>query len=151
MKLLLDQLIDRARVAGLRKTKALEAILTCLVECDRPMTLNEFTQCGHLSQKCDKATVFRLLQKLTDKGMVRRLGLHERAAYFTLLTPGTHHDYLICRDCGNIEPITSPCPVHQLEQKIREETGYTNLYHELEFFGQCPSCTGTDHPSKARD
>ncbi len=140
MSELLDNLLERARASGLRRTKALEAILTCLTKCDHPKTLNDFITCGHMSEQCDKATVFRLLQRLTDKGMVRRLGLHERAAYFTLLIPGVHRDYLICTDCGSIEPITAPCPVHKLQEEIRQETGFQNLYHELEFFGTCPKC-----------
>jgi Fe2+ or Zn2+ uptake regulation protein len=80
------------------------------------------------------------LQRLAGHGIVRRLGLHERAAYFTLLVPGKHSDYLICTRCGRIESIQAPCPVHQLEDEIREKTGYRNLYHELEFFGVCPEC-----------
>ncbi len=135
-----DDLLAKARAAGLRRTKALEALLSCLSEHNRPMTLAELSSCGHLAEQCDKATVFRLLQRLSDKGMVRRLGLHERAAYFTLLIPGIHRDYLICTECGSIEAIDAPCPVHQLEEEIRQETGFKNLYHELEFFGICPSC-----------
>ena len=138
-----DSLLQQAREAGLRRTKALEALFTCMVDHNRPMTLAEFTACGHLSKQCDKATVFRLLQRLSEKGMVRRLGLHERAAYFTLLLPGIHRDYLICTDCGSIDPIDAPCPVHKLEDEIRKKTGYTNLYHELEFFGQCPKCSSS--------
>jgi Fur family ferric uptake transcriptional regulator len=136
----LDPLLQRAREAGLRRTKALEALLLCLHENNRPMTLSELAENDHLAPICDKATVFRLLQRLSDKGMIRRLGLHERAAYFTLLVPGVHRDYLICTECGSIEPIKAPCPVHKLEQEIREETGFVDLYHELEFFGRCPKC-----------
>ncbi|YCM44866.1 transcriptional repressor [Verrucomicrobiaceae bacterium 227] len=136
----LDPLLQQAREAGLRRTKALEALLRCLHENNRPMTLSELAENKHLSSICDKATVFRLLQRLSDKGMIRRLGLHERAAYFTLLLPGVHRDYLICTECGSIEPIQAPCPVHKLEQEIREETGFVDLYHELEFFGRCPKC-----------
>ena len=73
-------------------------------------------------------------------GVHRRLGLHERSAYFTLLVPGKHSDYLICTHCGSIEAIQAPCPVHQLEEEIRRSTGYRDLYHELEFFGTCPDC-----------
>lgn len=137
---LLDQFLAKARASGLRRTKALEALLNCLITHNRPMTLTDLTSCGHLSSECDKATVFRLLHRLNEKGMVRRLGLHERAAYFTLLIPGQHCDYLICTDCGTIKAIESPCPVHKLEQEIREKTGFVGLYHELEFFGRCPAC-----------
>ena len=133
--------IDRCRKAGLRRTKALEELIATLLENDRPMTLAELAGSKRLAEQCDKATVFRLLQRLAEKGLVRRLGLHERAAYFTLLIPGRHQDYLICTECGLIEAVKAPCPVHALEEEIRRKTGFRNLYHELEFFGTCPDCS----------
>ncbi|MGJ8676354.1 MAG: Fur family transcriptional regulator [Akkermansiaceae bacterium] len=136
----LNTIIDRCRAEGLRRTKALEELITTLLESDRPMTLAELTESPRMVNQCDKATVFRLTQRLADKGLLRRLGLHERAAYFTLLIPGRHRDYLICTDCGSIEPISAPCPVHELEKEIQFTSGYKNLYHELEFFGTCPEC-----------
>jgi Fur family ferric uptake transcriptional regulator len=140
MNAVVQEIIDRLRGAGLRRTKALEELITTLLESDRPMTLSELAASKRLADQCDKATVFRLLQRLAGHGVVRRLGLHERAAYFTLLIPGKHSDYLICTSCGSIEAIQAPCPVHHLEEEIREKTGFRNLYHELEFFGVCPKC-----------
>ncbi|MDP3851390.1 MAG: transcriptional repressor [Luteolibacter sp.] len=140
MNPLVKETIDRCRKAGLRRTKALEELIITLLESERPMTLAELAASGRLADQCDKATVFRLLQRLAEHAVVRRLGLHERAAYFTLLVPGKHSDYLICTKCGSIEAIQAPCPVHQLEEEIRQKTGYRNLYHELEFFGTCPKC-----------
>ena len=140
MNPVIQDTIQRCRTAGLRRTKALEELVTTLLESERPMTLAELASSKRLAAQCDKATVFRLLQRLAGHGLVRRLGLHERAAYFTLLVPGKHNDFLICTSCGSIEAITAPCPVHQLEEQIRTTTGYRNLYHELEFFGVCPQC-----------
>lgn len=140
MNPLVQETIERCRQAGLRRTKALEELLSTLLENGRPMTLAELAASKRLADQCDKATVFRLLQRLAGHGIVRRLGLHERAAYFALLVPGTHSDYLICTRCGSIEAIQAPCPVHQLEDEIRRKTGFRNLYHELEFFGVCPHC-----------
>lgn len=140
MNAIIRETIDRCRASGLRRTKALEELLNTLLESARPMTLSELAASERLADQCDKATVFRLLQRLAEHGVVRRLGLHERAAYFALLVPGRHSDYLICTSCGSIEAIKAPCPVHQLEDEIREKTGFRNLYHELEFFGVCPKC-----------
>ena len=126
MNLIIHQTIERCRLVGLRRTKALEELLVTLLENSRPMTLLELSNSKRLIDQCDKATVFRLLQRLSEHGMIRRLGLHARAAYFTLLIPGVHSDYLICTACGSIEPIDAPCPVHTLEEKIRNETGYKN-------------------------
>lgn len=135
-----EAVILRCRHAGLRRTKALEELVATLMEGGRPMTLAELAGSPRMVERCDKATVFRLLQRLTEHGLVRRLGLHERAAYFTLLLPDRHNDYLICTSCGSITAIEAPCPVHQLEDEIRASTGFRNLYHELEFFGVCPGC-----------
>ena len=135
------QIIQQCRKAGLRRTKALELLIDTLLESLRPMTLAELSEHKNLNTQCDRATVFRLLQRLTDKGIVRRLGLHERAAYFTLLLEGRHQDFLICSECRKIEAIKAPCPVHALEKEIVVSTGFTGLYHELEFFGVCPGCS----------
>ena len=136
----INNLLSRCREEGLRRTKALEELLSTLLEADRPMTLAELAKSPRLTNQCDNATVFRLTQRLTDRGILRRLGLHERAAYFALILPNQHRDYHICTECGSIQPIDAPCPVHELEKEIRFTSGYKNLYHELEFFGVCPKC-----------
>ncbi|MFT5904481.1 MAG: Fur family ferric uptake transcriptional regulator [Cryomorphaceae bacterium] len=136
-----EEILSQCKESGLRRTKALEVLVETLLEKDLPMTLAELAEHSSLTELCDRATVFRLLQRLTDKGIIRRLGLHERAAYFTLLIPGRHQDFLICTTCGDIEPIKATCPVHELEKEIASSTGYANLYHELEFFGTCPQCS----------
>ncbi len=136
----LGELVERCRAGGLRRTKALEVLLGTLLKTDRPVTLAGLEKSRPLATQCNKATIYRLLHRLTDAGIVRRLGLHERAAYFALVLPGQHRDYLICTECGTIAPIDAPCPVHELEDEIRQDTGYRDLYHELEFFGTCPKC-----------
>lgn len=140
MNPIVKETVARCRGAGLRRTRALEELIATLADAGRPMTLAELAGSPRMTDLCDKATVFRLLQRLAGHGVIRRLGLHERAAYFTLIVPGTHSDYLICTKCGSIEAIKAPCPVHALEEEIREKSGYRDLYHELEFFGVCPKC-----------
>lgn len=139
-KFSLESIVEHCRAEGLRRTKALKALLQTLMESHSPMTLQQLMDSSLLQNLCDQATVFRLLQKLGQKGIVRRLGLHERAAYFELILPTEHHDYLICTACGSIRPIQAPCPVHMLQEEIAQKTGFLELYHELEFFGICPSC-----------
>ena len=141
MSATVDELVDRCRASGLRRTKALEVLLDTLLQAARPMTLAKLEQSQGLASQCDKATIYRLLHRLTDAGIVRRLGLHERAAYFALVLPDQHQDYLICTECGTISSVDAPCPVHELEEEIRNKTGFQNLYHELEFFGTCPKCS----------
>jgi len=136
----LDWAIRTCRERGLRRTKAMQELLRVLIESERPLTLAELCEAEALSDQCDRATVYRLLVRLEGKGVVRRLGFHERAAYYVFCFPGEHHDYLICTDCGKIESLGLECPVEALEKQVMSDTGFTGIYHELEFFGRCPTC-----------
>lgn len=137
---LVQEAVARCRALGLRRTAALEDLLKILIESTRPMTLGELADSKPLKNRCDRATVFRLLVRLEKHGILRRLGLHDRSAYYTVNLPDEHHDYLICTECGVIEQLDIACPVEKLEAQIAEDSGFRKLYHELEFFGVCPKC-----------
>ena len=136
----LDDALLRCRSAGLRRTRALEAVLQRLLSATRPLTLADIAGSHTLKAGCDKATVYRLLTRLEGHGIIRRLGLHDRSAYYSMLIPGRHDDYLICTECGAIEKLDLACPVEKLEAQISRDSGFRKLYHELEFFGVCPAC-----------
>lgn len=136
----IDDTLLRCRSAGLRRTRALEAVLQRLMSATRPLTLADIAGSPALKTGCDKATVYRLLMRLESHGIIRRLGLHNRSAYYSMIFPGHHDDYLICTECGAIEKLDLACPVEKLEAQISRESGFRKLYHELEFFGVCPAC-----------
>lgn len=138
--LLHQQAVERARASGLRRTRALEDVLRILIEASQPLTLADIAESRKLSSGADQATVYRLLTKLEKRGLIRRLGLHDRSAYYVMIFPGAHHDFLICTQCGTIEKLDLACPVEALEQQVAKRSGFTKLYHELEFFGLCPQC-----------
>jgi Fur family ferric uptake transcriptional regulator len=136
----LDWAISTCRERGLRRTMAMQELLRALIASERPLTLGELCELDSLADQCDRATVYRLLGRLEEKGVVRRLGFRERAAYYVFAFPGEHHDYLVCIDCGKIESLGLDCPVEALEKEVMSQTGFSGIYHELEFFGRCPAC-----------
>jgi Fe2+ or Zn2+ uptake regulation protein len=138
---LVESCIAQLRSRGLRRSAGLEALLRQMAARHRPATLAELQQVPHLTAR-DQATIYRLVMKLEEAGLVRRLGLHDRAMYFQLVVPGHHHDYLVCTHCGKIEDLDLTCPVEQLEKEIMKTRGYRKVYHELEFYGVCPECAG---------
>lgn len=132
--------IDQLRKRGARRTRALELVIEELAQRGKPMTLADLAGSERIKIQCDPATVYRLVMKLEEHGLVRRLGLHERSTYFLLVIPGHHHDYLVCTECGKMEEIDMACPVHALEEQLEKTSGFKRIYHELEFFGICPKC-----------
>ena len=115
-------------------------MLQILIDARRPLTLGDLAESEELKSGADRATVYRLLTKLEERGLIRRLGLHDRSAYYVIIYPGAHNDFLICTKCGVIETLDITCPVEALEKKIAKQSGFSRLYHELEFFGLCPQC-----------
>lgn len=141
-EVLLKEAIEHCREAGMRRTRALEDVLSILIHAKGPLTLADISESKQLSSGADKATVYRLLLKLEERAIIRRLGLHDRSAYYTMIVEGIHNDYLICNDCGRIEKLDMSCPVEALEKQVAKMSGFKKIYHELEFFGQCPDCSG---------
>lgn len=133
-------LLKVCREQGLRRTRALELLLEEMLERNGPLTLADLAGSERLKVQCDQATVYRLLTRLERVGILRRLGLHQRSAYYVLLLPGQHRDYLVCTECGQIESVSVPCILEEMERQVMHNSGYDALYHELEFFGICPSC-----------
>ncbi len=136
---LVESCVEQLRARGMRRSRGLVSLLEHLAAHHHPATLAELNQVEDL-RELDQATVYRLVMKLEEAGLVRRLGLHERATYFQLVVPGHHHDYLVCTGCGKIEDVDMVCPVEELERKIMKKSGYRQVYHELEFYGLCPDC-----------
>lgn len=136
----LERVIEQCRTHGLRRTHALRELLRYLLKHNRPVNWTVLSKEPEIRACCDPSSAFRVMVKLEEIGLVRRMGSPDRSYYYILTLPGEHHDYLICKECGKIDEIEMDCPVQALEKKITRRTGYRELYHELDFFGLCPKC-----------
>ena len=134
-------LVERCREAGLRKTFLLTRVLRFMLEQQAPVNVQAILNAPEVDQTCDVATAYRLLGRLEERGLIRRIGLHERSAHFILNLPGVHRDFLVCTACGKVDVVDLPCPVESMEDQVARSSGYGSVYHELQFFGKCPDCS----------
>ena len=132
--------IGESRRAGLRVTRGLREIVRALSERRMPISLSQLGEDPTLKGQYDASTLYRVLLRLEERGIVRRIGLHGRSAHFILRAPGLHSHFLVCRGCGAIEEIDIDCPVRELDRTIEAETGYRDLEHDLSFYGLCRAC-----------
>ncbi|MCG8600246.1 MAG: transcriptional repressor [Verrucomicrobiales bacterium] len=135
-----QQAVERCKSKGLRCTKLMGLTIELLVRTGKPLTVSEIISSAEIADRYDQASVYRLMTRLEEKGIVRRLGLRERAASFVLRHLHEHDDYIVCTSCGVVERVEIDCPVAPLEGIIASASGFRNLEHELEFFGVCPRC-----------
>lgn len=88
--------------------------------------------------KADQATVFRIINMFTQKGLTKQIQLNEGKFRYELTSKPDHH-HLICQKCGTIEDI-SDCAVGDLEKDIEKKKNFKIVSHSLEFYGMCKDC-----------
>lgn len=125
--------------AKLRATPARLALMNLLEKANKPLDVQEMiTHLNKMEIKTDPATVFRIVNMFSDKGLVKTIELHEGKFRYELASRPEHHHFL-CTNCGMIEDI-SDCNVRMLEEEIEKRKQIRIMSHSLEFFGICSDC-----------
>lgn len=130
---------DELNEVELRATPARVALMKLLETTDKPVdvqTMIEYLEKRDI--KTDPATVFRIVNMFTEKGLTKQIQLQEGKARYELTANEDHH-HLVCTKCGDIQDI-SDCNIAGLEKDIEKKKGFKVTSHSLEFFGICNSC-----------
>lgn len=130
---------EELRESDLKVTPARLAILKLLELTETPVDVASII--SYLDKhaiKTDPATVFRIMNIFTQRGIAKQIELQEGKSRYELSTDSDHH-HLICEKCGSIQDI-SDCGIDMLEKEIIKMKGFTVNRHSLEFFGICHSC-----------
>jgi Fur family ferric uptake transcriptional regulator len=128
------------READLKVTPARLGVLAALEHTNTPLDVNEVID--YLKQhtiQADKVTVFRIMNSLTQKGLIVPIQLNENKLRYEHATKADHHHF-VCEQCGEIEDI-SDCSIGELEKEIQHKKGLVIKRHSLEFFGICKNCS----------
>lgn len=122
----------------LRITPARLAVLSYLEQNEHPLAVDEIVR--HVKEEhdeADRATIYRILETFSEKGITVRLEFGEGKYRYELA--GDDHHHLICENCGKIEDI-SDCNIGTLEKEIMEKKQFIVKRHSLEFYGVCSLC-----------
>ncbi len=81
------------------------------------------------------ATVYRVLTQFEQAGLLSRNHFESGKAVFEL-DQGSHHDHLVCLDCGRVEEFFDE-EIEKRQQKIAAERGFKLAEHALALYGNC--------------
>jgi len=87
------------------------------------------------------ATVYRGLAALAEQALIESIQLADKKRYER--ADKSHHDHLICTDCGSIEEFCKP-EIEALQDLVAKERGFTIQGHQLLLFGLCTGCKGKE-------
>ncbi len=130
---------DELNKNDLRATSARIALMRLFEASSKPIDVQAMID--YLEQKnikTDPATVFRIVNMFTQKGLLKQIQLHEGKLRYELFSRADHHHF-VCENCRSIEDI-SDCNIEELEKTIQTRKGLLVKRHSLEFFGLCKNC-----------
>ena len=81
------------------------------------------------------ATVYRVLTQFEQAGLLNRNHFETGKAIFEL-NQGSHHDHLVCLDCGRVEEFYDE-EIEIRQQEIAAERGFHIAEHALALYSNC--------------
>ena len=91
------------------------------------------------------ATVYRVLTQFEQAGMLSRNYFETGKAVFEL-NEGSHHDHLVCIDCGRVEEFQDD-EIEKRQHEIADRHGFEIVDHTLAIYGRC-GCVKSGTPEK---
>jgi len=93
------------------------------------------------------ATVYRVLTQFETAGLVTRHHFEGGTAVFEL-NEGTHHDHIVCTDCGRVEEFSDD-GIEERQRAIAIRLGFEITDHALTLHGRCVR-VNCPHRSKSK-
>ena len=125
------------RKAGLKVTHPRVRILDVL-ESSSPRHLTAEDIYRHLLEKGDDiglATVYRVLTQFEQAGILSRSHFESGKAVYEL-NEGTHHDHLVCLDCGRVEEFYD-AEIEKRQHAVAKIKGFEIADHALSLYAHC--------------
>jgi len=122
-----------------RLTPQRQAVLDVLRSCeDHPTAADVLGRVRRRHPGIGAATVYRSLAWLVENGAALELSLGDGAsARYDGNT--THHDHVVCIDCGRAIDVRRNNPGPNVTGLARR-TGFAISGYDLQFRGKCPAC-----------
>jgi len=125
---------------GLKSTKQREEILHIFLNLPGHKNLSQiYAQVAKVNPKIGYATVYRTLRLLTRLGLAAQRRFADGETRYERTSEGTHHDHLICLDCGKIIEFEDDT-LETLQNRIAQHYRFKVFHHRMELYGQCLNC-----------
>jgi Fur family ferric uptake transcriptional regulator len=125
---------------GLRSTDQRRLIVETFFQAPNHISIEELlSQVRAQDPKVGYATVYRTLKLLTECGVAFERKFGDGLTRYELADDSSHHDHLICVDCGKIIEFEEPL-IEELQERIAKRHGFVVKSHKHEMYGSCADC-----------
>ncbi len=132
---------------GLRSTGQRRLILETFFESPNHVSIEELlAKVRERDGRVGYATVYRTLKLLNECGIAYERRFEDGLTRYELAGEHSHHDHLICIECGTITEFEDD-RIEALQEKIATRHGFELRSHKHELYGVCPQCQAKRKPS----
>ena len=127
--------------AGYRKGGARNAVIDLLASKPCALSAIEIEEdLRHGERPVARASIYRVLDLLLERGLITRLDLGDATARYELVDPaGEHHHHLLCDSCGRLVPFDDGDLERSID-RLSRRLGFRTHDHEVVLRGDCASC-----------
>lgn len=125
---------------GLRSTDQRRLIVETFFGSDNHVSIEELlARVRARDPRVGYATVYRTLKLLSDCGVANERRFGDGLTRYELADDATHHDHLICEECGDIVEFEEP-RIEDLQEAVAAQYGFALRTHKHELYGTCSRC-----------
>ncbi len=142
-----DRLQEYVERTGGRVTEPRRRILEEVYQADGHFSGDDiFVRLKNKGHDVSRASIFRTLPLLVEAGLLRESVTLERHRHFEHTWGHTHHEHLVCVECGGEEEFLDPYLEGRLTE-IAEAHGHSARGHKVEIYGVCRNCLSSKQHS----
>lgn len=124
----------------LKLTPQRKAVLEAVFATHRHFDAEELVQIiRQRGERISRATVYRTLDLLVKGGLVHAMELGDSRKVYEHVVGHTHHDHLICTECGRTIEFGDGL-IEMLQEKVCDRLNFQAQTHSLRIFGRCENC-----------
>jgi Fur family ferric uptake transcriptional regulator len=145
-----EQLSAHMSKKGLRSTDQRRVIVETFFKAPNHVSIEELlSKVRSQDPKIGYATVYRTLKLLTECGVAFERRFGDGLTRYELADDDSHHDHLICVECGDIIEFEEP-RIEALQEEIASRYGFELRNHKHEMYGVCGKCRVKNDAKRSR-
>jgi Fur family ferric uptake transcriptional regulator len=139
----LQRFREKVKENSLKQSKQREDIIKIFIKQEHHIDAETlYAEIKKTHPQIGYTTVYRTLKLLCDLNMAISHSFNKNMAFFEpIFDSDTHHDHLICTNCGKIEEFQNE-EIEVLQKEIAKKHNFKIINHVLNIYGICKECEG---------
>lgn len=135
-----ERLDQHMKKEGLRTTSQRNLVSDIFLQSEGHLSIEDLlAQVREIDPKIGYATIYRTLKLFVESGIAHPHHFGDGVTRYEISPIGSHHDHLICQQCGKIVEFEEPS-IESLQERVAKKHGFKLKEHKLELYGTCAEC-----------